>query len=77
MRLGKRVSAPAQECSFLPRGFRAWLSAGGHASLVETRGTRLFHRHLIFYGGIIAHANASVKRFLPLFFQKGSEFFIF
>ena len=38
MRLGKRVSAPAQECSFLPRGFCAWLSAGGHASLVENAG---------------------------------------
>ena len=40
MRLGgkRRVGAPAPECSFRPRCFRARLSAHGRASLVEFAG---------------------------------------
>ena len=70
MRLGKRVSAPAQECSFLPRGFHAWLSAGGHASLVENAGySSLSLPFLLWMDGIIAHPHEAVKRFLSISFQ--------
>jgi hypothetical protein len=70
MRLGDCVGAPARECSFRPRGFCAWLSAGGHASLVENAGySSLSLPFLLWMDGIIAHPHEAVKRFLSISFQ--------
>ena len=70
MRLGDCVGAPARECSFRPWGFCAWLSAGGHASLVENAGySSLSLPFLLWMDGIIAHPHEAVKRFLSISFQ--------